>query len=326
MSIIQEIIIRYNNIPDFITPVIIPLLLFIWLLKSKPKTKISWLFHVILIGSYVLLTFLGANWFILSFYIRYIIVLLFIIAAVISALKLKAIPLWQKPKLSHYIRLSVFTVLIILISFCSFRFLSANSYEGDALHLAFPFKGGVYTVANGGNGEKSTIMNYHFSDPNFKRARVNDSMKYAVDIYKLNSFGTIRAGLFDYNLESYKDYAVFGETICSPCNGVVTDVYTSAKDISPGENLARGNTIVIKVDDENTEDRIYVAMLHLKQDSILVKIGDNVEAGQPVAQVGQSGTWSPHLHIHAAKNTPWGEGVPILFDNEFIVKNSLISK
>lgn len=71
-------------------------------------------------------------------------------------------------------------------------------------------------------------------------------------------------------------------------------------------------------DDHNAH--IYLA--HMQKGSVKLTSGDRVEVGETIGKVGNSGnTTEPHLHIHAEID---GEGVPILFDGKFLVRNSLV--
>ena len=64
--------------------------------------------------------------------------------------------------------------------------------------------------------------------------------------------------------------------------------------------------------------------------SLLVAVGDKVKTGQPIGRAGNTGNTSePHLHIHAEKGGNEipilkGEGIPIIFDGRFLVRNSLV--
>jgi murein DD-endopeptidase MepM/ murein hydrolase activator NlpD len=52
----------------------------------------------------------------------------------------------------------------------------------------------------------------------------------------------------------------------------------------------------------------YLAMHHLRQNSLQVRVGDHVTAGQQIALVGNSGnTTEPHIHIQA-QTVPDGAG------------------
>lgn len=72
-----------------------------------------------------------------------------------------------------------------------------------------------------------------------------------------------------------------------------------------------------------------VLMAHMQKDSLTVRAGDAVTTEQVVGRVGNSGNTSePHLHIHAFRDGDWdvfeGEGVPMLFEEHFPVRNTLI--
>ncbi|MPZ23382.1 MAG: peptidoglycan DD-metalloendopeptidase family protein, partial [Dehalococcoidia bacterium] len=55
---------------------------------------------------------------------------------------------------------------------------------------------------------------------------------------------------------------------------------------------------------------ILFALMHLKRGSLLVQPGDVVQAGAPLAQVGNTGnTTQPHLHFQLMDApTPWNAG------------------
>ncbi|HUO34168.1 MAG TPA: M23 family metallopeptidase, partial [Candidatus Acidoferrum sp.] len=60
-----------------------------------------------------------------------------------------------------------------------------------------------------------------------------------------------------------------------------------------------------------------------------VKVGDRVQTGQAVGQVGNSGnSTEPHLHIQIKKGGlpgVWsdGEGAPMIFGGNFLVRGDL---
>ncbi|MCU0537510.1 MAG: M23 family metallopeptidase [Hydrococcus sp. Prado102] len=73
-----------------------------------------------------------------------------------------------------------------------------------------------------------------------------------------------------------------------------------------------------------------MAVAHLLRGSVTVNAGELIKTGQAIAKIGNSGNTSePHLHIHARKPSTsssilGGEGVPIVFEGRFLVRNSLV--
>ena len=111
--------------------------------------------------------------------------------------------------------------------------------------------------------------------------------------------------------------------------GTVIETVSSFNDLSPGaldpDNPA-GNYIAIK----HVSFDIVIILAHLRENSLLVKQGDTIKEGQPIAKVGNSGnTTEPHLHIHCVTNTTHdflfkGQGVPMIFESKFLVRNDLV--
>ncbi len=74
-----------------------------------------------------------------------------------------------------------------------------------------------------------------------------------------------------------------------------------------------GNYIIIEHSDGE-----YSFYVHLKNASIVVKEGDNVERGQKIATLGNSGnSTEPHLHFHMADGPDLyqSRSIPVYFDN-----------
>ena len=118
--------------------------------------------------------------------------------------------------------------------------------------------------------------------------------------------------------------AGFGMPVIAPANGVVVFVEDRLPDqegeydaesfrLPDGSQAYHGNTVII--DHGNGE---FVSLMHLKQGSILVAVGDVVEQGQKVGALGNSGDSSgPHLHVQLqAGPLPQGfASLPLTFAN-----------
>ena len=79
-----------------------------------------------------------------------------------------------------------------------------------------------------------------------------------------------------------------------------------------------GNHVALACDGHDA----IVYLAHMQEGSVLVQTGDEVQTGQPLGKVGNSGNTSePHLHIHAELD---GKGVPLTFDGRFLVRNQIV--
>lgn len=94
------------------------------------------------------------------------------------------------------------------------------------------------------------------------------------------------------------DYYIFGEEIHSPLSGIVVGKVDGQIDNAPDIFLASSlagkinNYLTIKV-----SEYFYLSLVHFKKNSITVNIGDKVEVGQLLGEVGNSGvSYLPHLH------------------------------
>ncbi len=62
----------------------------------------------------------------------------------------------------------------------------------------------------------------------------------------------------------------------------------------------------------------------IKNGSLSVVMGDDVQSGKPLAGVGTSHkNTEPHLHIHASSSDPPD---PMLFDGRFLARGDMVSK
>jgi len=131
-----------------------------------------------------------------------------------------------------------------------------------------------------------------------------------------------------YRLKVENTFA-WEKEVFSPFNGTVVEVSNNMHDrnnlnlfrdiinglvLAPrcknkGIDFFLGNYIIIE-----SAEGIFALLAHLKKGSVLVKEGQNVESGELIAQVGNSGnTIQPHLHFQLmAENDP-GKSIPLPF-------------
>lgn len=105
-----------------------------------------------------------------------------------------------------------------------------------------------------------------------------------------------------------------GVTVVASRSGTVMGVRGDLPDDGKQPESGQHNHIMIRHDDGTV-----AFYAHLKQNSILVNVGDNVSQGQPIAASGNSGNTGglPHLHFGVYEAWPAREGldVPVNFRN-----------
>jgi hypothetical protein len=123
-----------------------------------------------------------------------------------------------------------------------------------------------------------------------------------------------------------EDYAGWGRNLLAPAAGIIVRVRADRPDQPDPENSDPkffapeypnggdpGNHVVI--DHGNGE---FSMLAHFQAGSVLVKLGDHVEQGQPLGKLGSSGdTNTPHLHyqLQSGPDIVWSDGLPCKFSN-----------
>lgn len=286
--------------------VILPLALLFTLWKSTFKSKLEWMLDAISTTVVVGWLFQSGNWSWIGYYFRFLLVAVLILALFISWKKVRGLPFKVKYNFNQKFAIGIYIILIAV--FGSYNAFIPSSYTVDetAIELTFPLKDGTYYVGQGGN---NVLLNYH---------QAYEPQKYALDILKINKFGIRANGLYPKEL---KKYQIYEDDLFSPCNGKVVEVENEQPDFMPPEadpENATGNYVALSC--ETSDAIIYLA--HMQKGSVTVTSNEDVQVGQKIGKVGNSGNTSePHLHIHAEKD---GIGIPIRFDGKFLVRNSLM--
>ncbi len=301
---------------------IVPLALILWTGARSYASLTTWGFQILVLISYTAFCFLLGSWVYASFYLRYAILILTVVVTIQSFMRVKSLPLFVTPDFSGWVGYGAGLIISVVLVYFVVGAVRSHFYDEMPVNLAFPFKHGTYAVFEGGNGRVSSLMNYHYGASIHQGSRINLSMRYAVDIAKVTRWGNDADGFL--SLQNDK-YAIFNQNVYSPCDGEVSyveDKWPNETPWSGNPPYNVGNHVLIK------SNGFGVLMGHLQKGSILVKVGDMVKKGQPIAEAGNSGwTSQPHLHIQAMKVSTgsfWGwDGIPIFFDGKNPVKNSL---
>ena len=273
---------------------------------------------LVLLAVYLVWIYLGAAWAYLNYWGRYILPPFFLTAGLLSigsarppAPDSAVYGLWWVLPL---LLLALTLYFLILVAAC----IQGRRYRGVPIGLRRPLEGRRFYVLQGGS---NASVNYH--------GRFAESQRYALDIVALSAAGTRAASSAPRRAE---EYWIHGAPLLCPCDGLVVESADGCSDEPRAGGAAEGNHVWIQSGDA------YILMAHLSKGSVLVRVGEQVVAGQPVGRVGASGNATePHLHIHAVRpaadpsqTMAWrlahGEPVPLLIDGEFLVRNQTFGR
>jgi hypothetical protein len=296
-----------------IMQLLIPALFVYWTGFRKSKSKINLILKILTVWTFFVYIFYAGQWSIFPYILRYIFLLLFIVSTVKSLMQFKSLVIVEQKKTWDWTKFVGQFLFSFLFFFACMEVIGGFKAEEKGIDIAFPLREGFI-----GHGGSSTIINYHHAD--------TTAQQYAMDISKLNTWGLRASGFFPDDLNKY---AIYGDTIFSPCDGKIVKIQDGLDNVPAGVDIKvnpAGNHIVI----EYRHNLIVFA--HLLKNSMLVQLDDLVKKGQPIARVGNSGhTSEPHLHIHAIAGTDTsnilkGNGIPIYFDGKYLTRNDRIEK
>lgn len=289
--------------------IVVPALLIAVIAIQRQSSRWRWLVTCVAFGMVITYLLLSARWDISSVYLRIVIPVAFVAAAVVGYKRVRKTEAGGKLQAAVYWSIS----LGLIVAMSGFLWFSLRGYllPGQALDLRSPLKSS-FVVLNGGN---SPFTNAHF------RVRPQE---FALDIVGINAVGN-RAALFGSSRD-LQSYVIYGSPIISPCDGRISVVVSDQPDLIPPardtENPA-GNHVLIEC------EGVEILLAHMQQGSAAVTVNDTVITGDLLGKVGNSGnTTEPHLHIHAEQlGEPGvildGRAVPITIGGRFLVRNSV---
>jgi hypothetical protein len=297
--------------------ILIPLLCIFRLVKNRYNNFWLWLTESSLYFTYMLYLFFVAPW-AMTYGKRslFVLTVLFLSAYIYAIIRLRRPLDFRISTKKSYLKLGLNLFVLLTFSFQFYYVYQGWQKPSECVTLDFPFKKGSFEIIHGGSHQ---ILNHHYPIK---------AQRYALDIVKINDWGLRGRSYFPKKL---KDFNIFETEIHSPCDGTIIEAIDNIQDQTPGtmdpENLA-GNFIALY----NEHNNIIIVLAHLRKNSLQVRKGDRVSAGQYIAKVGNTGNTSePHLHMHAVKNSTQkkdlftkAKGIPILFKNRFLVRNMSI--
>jgi hypothetical protein len=294
----------------FVMDLVLPSFLIVRVVLGNFISTGEWLCMSLGAGSYGLYAFVTGGWDVWGYRVRDVMLTVLILAVVSSFVGAKNLNPIMTIGVKGWLGI-VFFFIFSPLAFFAFR---GRKLRGTGIDLGFPLKNGLYHVAQGGS---NILVNVHYA---------NRRQRFALDIVKLGRLGMRAKGILPKRLDKY---SIFGETVYSPIDGTVVKVENNQPDLTPpkmDKDRRLGNYVVLRSESASA----YVFLVHLQQRSVLVREGDTIQQGKPLAKVGNSGNSSePHLHVHAttAVNDTFesvGESIPLLFGARFLKRNDVV--
>jgi pimeloyl-ACP methyl ester carboxylesterase len=203
------------------------------------------------------------------------------------------------PRRRVYIATNV--VVALLSGFLLLQLTRLSATPADAVVLDSPLEG-EWFVTGAGN---SVLVNGH--SPN---------EIHGIDFRKLGPNGLTHTG---GDMARLEDYDGFGASVLAPADGRIVEVIDNNADTPPGINGDQSNIVMLDIGDGR-----FVVLGHLQQGSAIVRVGDVVQSGDPLAAVGNSGhTNEPHLHLQVQDSRAISDAdrtYPIAFRNVQITR------
>ncbi|MBT6206941.1 MAG: peptidoglycan DD-metalloendopeptidase family protein, partial [Francisellaceae bacterium] len=140
----------------------------------------------------------------------------------------------------------------------------------------------------------------------------------------LVGYELVNRGLYKNNINNLNDYYAFKQKVFSPDKGRIVHVVFHLPDNKPGivdrENNW-GNLIILE-----SGSGYFIEISHFAQNSIVVKVGDWVAAGDLLGLCGNSGySPRPHIHIQVQPNDAIGATTIAFCFQGYAVNNNFIN-
>lgn len=294
----------------------IPALILVNAIFRRPSSWLGTLSESLFAVAFLWFFYLWGQWpIVLSMYFKYVLLLLILFQVAIVLIRIRNINRIFPRGWLRMVKNTILLIIGVLFAYLVVRSYQGRYYQEPAVVLDFPLKDGDYYIASGGSNQ---VLNNHYN-------RGSRTQRYALDINKMGAYGKIHEGMG--SAPNNKHY-IFGTPVYAPCDGVVIELENQVAD-NQGTNLdvareqGQGNFIVL--DCQGT----VITMVHLKEGSIEVNLGDQVVTGTALGQVGNSGfSQEPHLHFQAARLSMDSTmvGIPLEFNGFRPYRNVIIRR
>jgi len=149
--------------------------------------------------------------------------------------------------------------------------------------------------------------------------RLWNSQRFAIDYMRLDDDGHFVTG----DVSDPENWTQYGSEVIAATDGTVVSIANNLPNQVPGSlpdpgsfdtiESVDGNHVIMKLD-----DGVFAFYAHLQKGSVVVEPGDEVERGDLLGLLGNSGnTSAPHLHFHlmTGPQALSSDGIPFVIDS-----------
>jgi hypothetical protein len=303
----------------------VPLAFLGWQAAGRDRNIAAWGLKHIAAWTYIYATSVAGLWLVVPWYIPHLLIVLSISLA--ARTLPAAFRLWHPPgDRRRWLSLAARASVAVMSVGTLWVAAEGRSHRGGApVDLTFPLRSGHYYIANGGSTE---LVNAHLKLLTSDRFRRFRGAAHGVDIVALDRLGNRATGIAP---RDPAQYAIFGDAIYAPCEGVVVRVEDWLPDLAPPEadraHMA-GNFVMLECGESG---EFHVLLAHMRSGSVKVHPGAYVTTDTRIGEVGNSGNSDePHLHVHAQRpGHVWdvfnGDPLPVTFSGRYLARNDRLS-
>jgi hypothetical protein len=305
--------------------IVVPFAILGWQAAGRDTSIVAWGLKHVAAWTYIYATSIAGLWLLVPWYVPHILMVLSI------SLAARTLPgafrLWHPPEnRRQWLALaSRAGATVIGVATLWVAMHGRTPPSGTPVDLVFPLRSGHYYIANGGSTD---LVNAHLKLLTGERFRPYRGASYGLDILGLNTLGNRASGLTP---RDPAQYAIFGDAIYAPCEGVVVRAEDGLPDLAPPtvdrEHMA-GNFVLLECGDVG---EFHVLLAHMRDGSVAVHPGDYVTTDSKLGNVGNSGNSDePHLHVHAQRpGHIWdvftGDPLPVTFNGRYLIRNDRLT-
>jgi Peptidase family M23 len=304
----------------YLLQAVVPVFFIGWLAIAPPLSAFGFLMQALGIGIGLIAISMTGIWAFPPWWTPRIFGVLLIGASVAGWLRQHHRPLWPAAPIG-WLSASAFAALSLYsANEARIAIAALQVPDGRVIDLASPFGPGTYLVANGGSGP-STNAHASLLDQSIAQHKPYWGTALGVDLVAINSWGFRADGLLPADPGRY---VIFGRPVIAPCAGEIIAAVDGLPDMEvPRVDVSHlaGNYVILRCSD------VEVLLGHFQRGTVRARVGDTLNVGDSIAQVGNSGNTSePHLHINAmlpgSAGAPFsGAPIPILINGRYPVRN-----